>query len=117
MKTIQITCMAALLAIVLNSCSVQQFPVNTKTQPFQNGGRLFGERMEKCGKNPWKLAYKKSADIHVLGFNVKSSNIQNMAEELKANSYTIETKSNFIICLITSGMVDYKVVKVIKRDN
>lgn len=116
MKTIKITCAAWLLAIALNSCSVQQFPVNTKIKPFQNGGRLFGERMEKCGENAWKLAYKKSADIHVLGFNIKSSNIQNMAEELQATSYTIETKSNFIICFITSGMVDYKVVKVIKRD-
>ena len=40
-----------------------------------------------------------------------------MIEELNADAYTVETKSNLFIQLITLGMVDYKVVKVIKREN
>lgn len=40
-----------------------------------------------------------------------------MAEELNANSYTIETKSNLIVQLLTFGIADYKIVKVIKREN
>jgi len=40
-----------------------------------------------------------------------------MVEELKATAYTIETKSNLFIQLLTFGIVDYKIVKVIKRVN
>lgn len=111
------TIVTLLLLVLLSACSVQQFPVNTKTKPFENGGRVWGERMQKRGKNPWKLTYKKSADIHVMGINVKRSDTPKMVEELNATSYTIETKSNLIVCLLTNGLVDYKVVKVIKRDN
>lgn len=40
-----------------------------------------------------------------------------MAEELNATSYTIEIKSNVIVNILTFGMADYKIVKVIKREN
>ena len=33
-----------------------------------------------------------------------------------SDSYTIETKSNIIIQILTFGLADYKIVKVIKRD-
>ena len=114
MKTTMIT---ALLLVLFSACSVQQFAVNTNTKPFQNGGRVFGERTQKCGENPWKLTFKKDADVHILGVNIKCSDTKKMAEELQATSYTIETKSNLILYIITYGMVDYKVVKVIKRNN
>jgi len=106
-----------LATLVISSCSVQQFAVNTKTAPFQNGGRLFGEKMEKCGENGWKLQFKKDKDIHLMGLNVRESNVKAMVEKLNAEHYTIETKSNVIVQLLTFGIVDYKVVKVIKRDN
>lgn len=106
-----------LLAIVMtSSCSVQQFAVNTKTVPFQNGGKFWGERVEKCGENGWKSECKKDSDIHLIGINVRKSNVQAMVEALNATHYTIETKSNLIVQLLTCGIVDYKVVKVIKRD-
>lgn len=113
----KLTIVTALFMVLLSACSVQQFPVNTKTKPFQNGGRVWGERMQKRGKQPWKLAHKKSSDILIMGLNVKRSDTPKMVEELNATSYTIETKSNLIVCILTNGLVDYKVVKVIKRDN
>lgn len=107
-----------LLAIgMISSCSVQQFAVNTKTEPFQNGGKVWGERVEKRGPNGWKSEFKKDKDIHVIGINVRKSDVKAMAEALNATHYTIETKSNLIVQLLTCGLVDYKVVKVIKRDH
>ena len=40
-----------------------------------------------------------------------------MVKELNASSYTIETKSNLIIQIPTFGIEDYKIVKLIKREN
>ncbi len=103
--------------VVMSSCSVQQFAVNTTTKPFQNGGKVWGEKVEKCGKNGWKAEFKKGKDIHLVGINVRKSNVRAMVENLKATHYTIETKSNLIVHFLTFGIVDHKIVKVIKRDN
>lgn len=95
----------------LSSCSVQQFCVNTPTIPFQNGGIVFGEKTR--GKE-----FKMACDIFVIGVNVVNADTKKMAEDLKATSYTIETKNNFLSLIITGvtfGIVKYKVVKVIKR--
>lgn len=102
---------------IMSSCSVQQFAVNTQNKPFQNGGKVWGERVEKCGENSWKSEFKKDKDIHLIGINVRKSNVSAMAEELNAIHYTIETKSNLIVQFLTFGIVDYKIVKVIKRNN
>jgi hypothetical protein len=102
---------------MMSSCSVQQFAVNTQNQPFKNGGKVWGERVEKCGENGWKSEFKKDKDIHLIGINVRKSNVSAMVEELNAVHYTIETKSNLIVQFLTFGIVDYKIVKVIKRDN
>ncbi|MBW0176605.1 hypothetical protein [Sediminibacterium sp.] len=101
---------AAIMSLFIVSCSVQHFPVNTTVQPFENGGCLTGEKIE--GK---KVAKEK--DIHVLGINVRSSNSKKMADSLKLNSYTIETKSNLWVNLLTFGIVDVKVVTLIARDH
>jgi len=106
-----------LAVLLLTCCSVQQFSVNTKTQPFENGAGMWGERTQKCGAGGWKLELRKDEDFHLLGINVKKSNVKKMVEELNATSYTIETKSNLIIYFITFGIADYKVVRVIKRLN
>lgn len=106
-----------LITALVSSCSVQQFAVNTKTQPFENGGRIFGEKTKVCGENARELEYRKGGDLLLLGINVKKSDAAKLAKEMNANSYTIETKSNLIVYFITFGMVDYKIVKVIKRDN
>ncbi len=105
------------ITLLTASCSVQQFAVNTNTKPFENGGKIWGEKTEKCRTNSWKLSSKKDYDLHLLGINIKKSNVKKMAEELNTNSYTIETKSNLIIQLLTFGIADYKIVKVIKREN
>lgn len=115
-STTKLTVLAALIVVCLSACSVQQFPVNTQVKPFQNGGKVWGEKTDKRGKNPWKLTYVKSADLHLFGINILSSNSQKMAEELQATSYTIETKSNLIVYILSGGVLDYKTVKVIKRD-
>jgi len=101
----------------MSSCSVQQFAINTKNEPFQNGGKVWGERVEKCGENGWKSEFIKDKDIHLIGINIRKSNVDAMVRELNAIHYTIETKSNLIIQFLTFGIVDYKIVKVIKRDN
>ena len=76
-----------------------------------------GEKTQKCGAGGWKLKYKKDYDLHLLGINIKKSNAKKMAEKLNANSHTIETKSNLFVQLLTFGIDDYKIVKVIKREN
>lgn len=96
--------------LLLASCSVQQFPVNTHVQPFQNGGKVFGEKTK--GKE-----FAKSGDLHVLGYNLINSDSQEMADRLGITSYTIETKSNLLLEILTCGIVDYKVVKIIRREN
>lgn len=97
--------------LMLTSCAVQQFPVNTSVTPFQYGGKAFGEKTK--GKE-----VAKGSDIHVIGINVSPSNSKSLAESIKADSYTIETKYNLvtgIVYYVTFGLVSWKQVKVIKR--
>ena len=116
MKLSQKLLLGLILTLFCASCSVQQFAVNTVTEPFENGGELWGEKTEYCGENPWKLPTSTGKDIHVLGINIQKSDTKKMITELDAQHYTIETKSNLIIALLTAGLVDYKIVKVIKRE-
>ena len=103
-------------SVILMSCGVQQFPVSTKVEPFENGGRVFGEKTRKLKKGQ---DYTKSGTIFILGINVVSdSKTSEMAKRINAEHYTIETKSNILSVLFSSftqGIVNYKVVKVIKR--
>jgi hypothetical protein len=101
----------------ISSCSVQQFGVNTQVKPFENGGKVWGERIEKCGVAGWKKTALSGYDVHLLGLNIHHSNTQQLADSLKATSYTIETKSNVWVELLTFRMVDVKKVTVIKRDH
>lgn len=101
--------LAMLVAISITSCSVQQFGVNTEIQPFENGGKVFGEKTKE-------LTFKKTSDLHVLGINVKESNVEAIVEEMDAEKYTIESKSSLWLQILSLGMVDYKTVKVIKRE-
>ena len=101
---------------VLISCGVQQFPVSTKVEPFENGGRVFGEKTRKLKKGE---DYTKSGTLFIIGINVVSdSKTSEMAKRINAEHYTIETRSNILSVLcssFTQGIVNYKVVKVIKR--
>lgn len=98
-----------LVCLSISSCSVQQFAVNTETKPFENGGKVFGEKTKE-------LTYKKTSDLHILGINVKESNVEALVSELEAEKYTIETKSSLWLQILSLGTVDYKTVKVIKRE-
>jgi hypothetical protein len=98
-----------LICASISSCSVQQFAVNTETQPFENGGKVFGEKTKE-------LTFKKTSDLHVLGINIKESNVKALVGELDAKKYTIETKSSLWLRILSLGMVDHKTVKVIKRE-
>jgi hypothetical protein len=101
---------------VLMSCGVQQFSVNTKVEPFENGGRVFGETTKKLKKGE---DYTKSGTLFLIGVNLLSDyDTDEMAKKINAEHFTIETKSNFLSFLcssFTGGIVNYKVVKVIKR--
>ena len=55
--------------------------------------------------------------MHLSVIKVKENDVKNMAEDLPSTSYTIETKSNLIIQLLTFGIADCKMVEVIKREN
>lgn len=101
--------LGVLVSIFITSCSVQQFAVNTETQPFENGGKVFGEKTKA-------LTFKKSSDLHLFGINVQESNVKSLAGELNAEKYTIETKSSLWLRILSLGIVDYKTVKVIKRE-
>ncbi len=102
--------------LMLASCGVQQFSVNTKVEPFENGGRVFGEKTITLKRG---VDYVKSGTMFVLGINILSDyDTDEMAQRINAEHYTIETKSNFLSVLVytfTGGIVNYKVVKVIKR--
>lgn len=98
-----------LVCVSLTSCSVQQFAVNTETQPFENGGKVFGEKTKE-------LTFKKTSDLHLLGINVKESNVEALVRVMDAEKYTIETKSSLWLRILSLGMVDHKTVKVIKRE-
>lgn len=98
------------------SCGVQQFSVNTKVEPFDHGGRVFGEKTKELKKGE---DYTQSGTLFFLGINVLSDHTtEDLAKKINAEHYTIETKSNFLSFIaftFTGGLVDYQVVKVIKR--
>jgi hypothetical protein len=98
-----------LVCLSITSCSVQQFAVNTETQPFEKGGKVFGEKTKE-------LTFKKTSDLHVIGINLKESNVKAIVEEMDAEKYTIETKSSLWLRILSLGMVDHKTVKVIERE-
>ncbi len=98
-----------LVAMTLVSCSVQQFGVNTKTAPFENGGKVFGEKTTH-------LTFMKSGDLHLFGVNLKESNVDELVQEMEVDKYTIETKSNLLLRVISMGVLDYRTVKVIERE-
>lgn len=91
------------------SCSVQQHAVNTETAPFENGGKVFGEKTKD-------LEVRKSNDLHIVGINVKKSDIDESVQDLNAESYTIETKNKLWLSIISMGLVNGRTVKVIKRE-
>ncbi len=102
---------------LLNSCAVQQFHVNSETKDFENGGRVFGEKTSNLTK---EKDYIKAGTMFFIGINaMNDAKVKDMAKKINADKYTIETKNNFLSLLVngfTSGLVQYKVVKVIKRN-
>lgn len=102
--------------LVLQSCMVEQFSVNTTTDSFQNGGKIFGESTKGLKKN---VDYTKSTSLFVLGVNVASDyEINEMAKKIGAEHYTIETKRYLVgnLCrYFTSFLIDAKRVTVFKR--
>lgn len=102
--------------IMLQSCMVEQFSVNSKTESFQNGGRIFGESTKGMKKNQ---DYARSGTLFIVGINVMSDyEPGEMAKKIGAEHYTIETKRSLIdnLCrYLTGGLVDGKKVTVFKR--
>lgn len=99
----------AILAMCLASCSVQHFNVNTSDSG--TGWKAFGEKTR--GKE-----IAKGGDFFLIGISISQTDTKYLAEKIKASSYTIETKFNFLGWLVnyaSFGLIDYKVVKVIKR--
>jgi peroxiredoxin len=98
------------------SCAVEQFQVNTKTESFENGGRVFGESTKGLKKNQ---DFTRSHTLFVIGINLLSDyEVNEMAKKIGAEHYTIETKRYLIgnLCrYFTGGLVDGKRVTVIKR--
>ncbi|MEO1437034.1 MAG: hypothetical protein AAFV80_15950 [Bacteroidota bacterium] len=110
MNKILKTALGLVLIGSLASCSVQQHAVNTETAPFENGGKVWGE-------NTKDLDIRKTNDLHIIGINVKQSDIDQSVEDLGADSYTIETKQKLWLSIVTMGLVNSRTVKVIKRDS
>jgi hypothetical protein len=104
------------LVLLVQSCSVEQFAVNTKIESFENGGRIFGESTKGLKKNE---DYKKSTTLFVVGINLASDyEIEELAKKIGAEHYTIETKRYLVgnLCrYFTGGIVDAKRVTVFKR--
>jgi hypothetical protein len=104
------------LSIMLQSCMVEQFSVNSKTEAFQNGGRIFGESTKGMKKNE---DYTRSSTLFIVGINVMSDyEVSEMAKKIGAEHYTIETKRDILgnLCrYLTGGLVDGRRVTVFKR--
>jgi hypothetical protein len=116
MKKVYLPISALILVLGMASCMVQQHSINTNVQPFQNGGRLFGESTKGLAKN---TDYKTSHTMYVIGINTLSdSETQEMAKDLGADKYTVETKTSFIggLCsYLTGGLVSGSKTTVFKR--
>ena len=104
------------ISSIMFSCAVEQFQVNTKTESFENGGRIFGESTKGLKKNQ---DYTRSHTLFIIGINILSDyEINEMAKKIGAEHYTIETKRYLIgnLCrYFTGGIVDGKRVTVMKR--
>ena len=104
------------LVLLIQSCSVEQFAVNTKVESFENGGRILGESTKGLKRN---VDFNKSTTLFVLGINLLSDyEIEEMAKKIGAEHYTIETKRYLVgnLCrYFTGGLVDAKRVTVFKR--
>ena len=102
-----------IVTLFLSSCGVQQFQVNSNFKSFSEGGRVFGEKTS--GKE-----YNKELEWFIIGINISHVNSADMAKEINANSYTVETKRTFwsnLLWSVSYGIVTYKKVKVIKRQS
>ena len=102
-----------LSTLFLTSCGVQQFNVNTDYRHTKDVWTVFGE-------NTRNKPVAKGGDFFIIGINVTNTNTRLMAQQLQADSYTVETKVNslsVVLSGITSGVVGYKRIKVIKREN
>lgn len=96
-------------AIVLSSCGVQQFHVNSNYSGVSNP--LFGE-------NTFRKECIKSGDVFIFGINTTNQDTQEMANLMNADSYTIETKYNVVSVILPSltfGIIGYKRITVFKR--
>jgi hypothetical protein len=102
--------------LLAQSCSVEQFAVNTNAESFENGGQLFGESTKGLKKNQ---DYARSHTLFVIGINVLSDyEINEMAKKIGAEHYTIETKRYLVgnLCrYFTGGLIDGKRITVFKR--
>lgn len=110
--------LSAISIIMVSSCMVEQHSVNTSVQPFQNGGKLFGESTKGMRKG---LDYQSSGTLFVLGINTMSQSETNeMVAQLDAEKYTIQTKNSFlggILRYLSGGLITHKKTTVIKRSN
>jgi hypothetical protein len=102
--------------ISFSSCTVQQHAVNTSVEPFQNGGKLFGESTKGLKRN---ADYKVSTTLYVLGINLLSDKPTiEMVKELGAEKYTIQTKATVLgwVCMYaTGGIINSTKTTVFKR--
>jgi hypothetical protein len=109
-------CMLLLLGLIIGSCSVQQFAVNTTVKPFQNGGVVFGESVKGLKRNK---DYTTGAAMYVLGINILRDDPAEMADFIKAEKYTIETRRYFVgdwLRVLTGGIISASKITVLKRE-
>jgi IS605 OrfB family transposase len=69
------------VSFLMFSCAVEQFQVNTKTESFENGGRVFGESTKGLKKNQ---DFTRSHTLFVIGINVISDYEVNEMAKKKA---------------------------------
>lgn len=105
-----------LVVVAISSCTVQQHAVNTSVEPFQNGGRLFGESTKGLKRG---TDYKVSTTLYVLGINLLSDKPTiEMVKDLGAEKYTIQTKATVLgwVCMYaTGGIINSTKTTVFKR--
>lgn len=105
----KITVLFLCASFVFSSCAVQQFNVNT--DHASSGYEVFGE-------NTSSKQVAKRGEFFIIGINLTKHDTREMANEINANSYTVETKNNFVsflVSMFTGGLIGYKSLKVIKR--
>lgn len=110
--------LSAISIIMVSSCMVEQHSVNTSVQPFQNGGRLFGESTKGMQKG---VDYQSSGTLFVVGINtMNDAETNEMVSQLNAEKYTIQTKNSFLggmLQYLSYGLITHKKTTVIKRSN